>query len=94
MCLNKFSDEEELIRVNSVKMMSLLLQDTVSHESIDQVTNFDFMVDDIKTIMTYEKVYGVEQDLLLFSFRIFAELAQTAKNANRNLSYELIDISV
>jgi len=52
------------------------------------------MVDDIKTIMNYDKVYGVEQDLLLFSFRIFAELAQTAKNANRNLSYGLIELAV
>jgi len=52
------------------------------------------MVDDIKTIMNYDKVYGVEQDLLLFSFRIFAELAQTVKNANRNLSYGLIELSV
>ena len=52
------------------------------------------MVEDIRTIMSYDKVYGVEQDLLLFSFRIFAELAQTVKNANKNLSYGLIDLSV
>ena len=74
--------------------MSLLLQDEVIHEVVFQLTDFAFLIDDIKTIANYESLYDEEQDLLMYTLRIFGEFAKTAKMAENNIANGILETAM
>jgi len=62
-------------------MMSLLVSDVYIHPVITKITDFNFLIEDIRTLVHYKDIYEEEQDLLMYAIRIYGELARTAQIA-------------
>ena len=74
--------------------MSLLVQDSFVHDLVWSVTDFSFLAQDIRGVVNYESLYPEEQNLLMYTIRIFAELAKSPRIASKNLQNQVLDICV
>ncbi|CDW90750.1 ubiquitin carboxyl-terminal hydrolase family protein [Stylonychia lemnae] len=92
--LKNFTAEDEKIRIQAIKMMSLILQDQYIHDIVYQLSDFQFLISDINEMANYESLYPEEQDLLMYVLRIFGEFAKTAKMSEINTQNGIIPICI
>eukprot|EP00347_Sterkiella_histriomuscorum_P004589 403359888 len=92
MLLKNFTADDEKIRIQAIKMMSLILQDQYIHDIVYQLSDFQFLINDINEMANYESLYAEEQDLLMYVLRIFGEFAKTAKMSEINATNGLLPI--
>ena len=72
--------------MQSIKLMSLILQDNSIHDMVFKLSDFQFLVGDIDELSTYPSLYPEEAELLLYVLRIFGELAKSPRIAELNLT--------
>ena len=94
MLLRNFTAEDEKIRIQAIKMMSLLLQDQYIHDIVYQLSDFQFLITDISEMASYDNLYNEEQELLLYVLRIFGEFAKTSRMSENNTTNGIIPICI
>jgi hypothetical protein len=92
--LKNFTSEDEKVRMQAIKLMSLILSDTAIHDIAFKISDFQFLVGDIEELSAYPTLYNEEQELLLYVLRIFGEFSRTARIAELNISNGVIPICV
>lgn len=85
-----FTNEDDKIRLNSIKLMSLLLSDISCHETMFVISNLQFLIGDVDELSLYPSLYAEEQELLLYVLRVFGEFARTQKVSDYNLTNGLL----
>lgn len=88
-----FTAEDEQVRIQSIKLMSLLVAETAIHDMVLNITDFQFLCTDIEEMSAYPNLYPEEQDMLVSVLRIFAELSKTPRIAELNLSNSILSQS-
>lgn len=81
-----FTNEDDKIRLNSIKLMSLLLSDISCHETVYKISTFQFLIGDCDELSLYPSLYQEEQELLCYVLRMFGEYARTQIISEFNLT--------
>jgi len=58
--LKNFTTEDDKIRLNAIKLMSLLLADPSIHEMVFKISDFQFLIGDVDELSTYPSLYPEE----------------------------------
>lgn len=92
--LSNFTIEEEKVRMQAIKLMSLLLSDVAIHDIAFKISDFQFLVGDLDELASYPTLYNEEQELLLYVLRIFGEFSRTPRIAELNITNGLLNTCV
>jgi hypothetical protein len=91
--LRNFSSQDEKIRVNAVKIMSLLLRDRLIHDLVYNISDFQFLIHDANEMIGLPQLYKEEQDILLYLINIFCEFSKTPNIAQNFTTNGIITLA-
>ena len=92
--LKNFTADDEKVRMQAIKLMSLLLSDPAIHEIVFKISDLQFLVGDIDELASYPQLYTEEQELLLYVLRIFGEFSRTPRISELNLTNGILPTCV
>lgn len=74
--------------------MSYLVSDMGIHEMVSNLTDFSFLISDLQSVVDYESLYPEEQNLLMYTLRIFGELSKSPKMIERNMTNGILPLTL
>ena len=74
--------------------MSYLANDIEIHEIVNSTTDFAFLLSDIQQVLDYESLYPQEQNLLMYSLKIFGEMSKSPKMVESVMTNGLIALTL
>lgn len=84
--VKNFTSEDEKVRMQAMKLMSLLLTDSAIHDIVLKISDFQFLVGDIEELASYPSLYTEEREILLYAIRIIGEFSRHPKIAEMNIT--------
>ena len=86
--LENFNHQRMSVKLTAIELMSQLLSDIEIHDIVQEMTDFNFLLSELQSIVnpSYDEPDEDEHRLLLSALKIFGGLSKTPKMVERNMT--------